>query len=133
MNYQAFTNDTLLMMHHGARGALAVDDELNKLGQERRFRVRETPDWIEHASALEAEMLRRGMSFDAITWSEDHASAAKLTDLPGRTDDHDPPQRDPTSVGHGQTVEAQIEGQIVESAARLRSRIAAILKMTSSG
>ncbi|WP_407181275.1 hypothetical protein [Bradyrhizobium sp. STM 3562] len=132
MNYQAFTNDTLLMMHHGARGALAVDDELNKLGQKRRFRVRETPDWIEHASALEAEMLRRGMCFDAIIWSEDHASAARLADLPA-ADDPDPLPTDPRFVGHGQTLEAQTEGQIVESAARLRSRIAAILKIASSG
>ena len=34
MNYQAFTNDTLTMMYEGARGALAVDDELKKLGNE---------------------------------------------------------------------------------------------------
>src|SRR5258708_29669504 len=31
MNYQSFTNDTLTMMYEGARGALAVDDELKKL------------------------------------------------------------------------------------------------------
>lgn len=70
MNYQAFTNDTLLMMHHAARGALAVDDELNKLGQEPRFRVRETLEWTKHAADLEAEMLRRGMTFDGIRWTE---------------------------------------------------------------
>jgi hypothetical protein len=32
MNYQAFTNMTLILMHHGARGAVAVDDALTKLG-----------------------------------------------------------------------------------------------------
>jgi len=81
MNYQPFTNDTLLLMHHAARGALAVDDELIKLGQERRFRVRETPDWIKHAAELETEMLRRGMSFDPIKWSEDEASASQLAEV----------------------------------------------------
>jgi len=35
------------------------------------FRVRETPDWKKHAADLEAEMLRRGMIFEAIGWSED--------------------------------------------------------------
>src|ERR1700749_1434250 len=69
MKYQAFTNDSLAMMHHGARGALAVDDELSKLGEEPRFKVRATSDWAEHAADLEAEMLRRGMSFEAIDLS----------------------------------------------------------------
>ena len=69
MKYQAFTNDSLAMMHHGARGALAVDDELSKLGEEPRFKVRDTADWAEHAADLETEMLRRGMSFEAIDLS----------------------------------------------------------------
>jgi hypothetical protein len=70
MNYQAFTNDTLTMMYEGARGALAVDDELKKLGNEPRFRVRETPEWKQYAADLEAEMLKRGMVFEIIDWSE---------------------------------------------------------------
>jgi hypothetical protein len=41
-------------------------------GEEPRFRVRETPDWKKHAAALEAEMLKRGMIFKVIDWSEDH-------------------------------------------------------------
>ena len=70
MNYQAFTNDSLTMMYQGARGALAVDDALSELGKQCRFRVRETPEWKMHAADLEAEMLRRGMIFDVIDWSE---------------------------------------------------------------
>jgi hypothetical protein len=73
MNYQAFTNDSLTMMCEGVRGALESDDELVGLGEQPRFRVRETPDWREHAADLEAEMLRRGMTFDPIDWSEDQA------------------------------------------------------------
>jgi hypothetical protein len=73
MNYQAFTNDSLTMMYEGVRGALEADDARVGLGEQPRFYVRETPDWREHAADLEAEMLRRGMTFDPIDWSEDQA------------------------------------------------------------
>jgi hypothetical protein len=73
MNYQAFTNDSLTMMYEGIRGALAADDGLSGLGEEPRFRVRETAEWKKHASELETEMLRRGMFFEVIDWSEDQA------------------------------------------------------------
>jgi hypothetical protein len=113
MNYQAFTNDALLMMHHSARGALAVDDELSQLGQEKRFRVRETPDWKEHATGLEAEMLRRSMSFVAINWSEDQPSVDACLQ-PG-----DEPPKDSRS-------DIPAESQV-----RLRSRMAAALGISS--
>jgi hypothetical protein len=70
MNYQAFTNDSLTMMYEGIRGALASDDALSGLGEEPRFRVRETPEWKKHAADLESEMLKRGMVFEIIDWSE---------------------------------------------------------------
>jgi hypothetical protein len=73
MNYQAFTNGSLTLMYEAVRGALAADDALKGQGQETRFGVRETPEWKEHAAALEAEMLKRGMSFEVIDWSEDQA------------------------------------------------------------
>jgi hypothetical protein len=73
VDYQAFTNDSLTMMYEGVRGALAADDALSGLGEESRFRVRETPAWKKHASDLEQEMLRRGMFFNVIDWSEDQA------------------------------------------------------------
>jgi hypothetical protein len=69
MNYQGFTNETLIMMYHGARGALAVDDELAKLGEEPRFKVRDTPNWTLHVVELETEMARRGMIFEVIDWA----------------------------------------------------------------
>jgi hypothetical protein len=71
MNYPAFTNDSVTMMYEGIRGALAADDALSGLGEEPRFRVRETPDWKLHAAELETEMLGRGMMFEVIDWSED--------------------------------------------------------------
>jgi hypothetical protein len=74
MNYQVFTNDSLTMMYEGIRGALAADEALKGRGEEPRFRIRETPDWKKHAGNLESEMLRRGMFFDVIDWSEDQAS-----------------------------------------------------------
>jgi hypothetical protein len=74
MNYQAFTNDSLTMMYEGVRGALAADDALTRQGMETRFQVRETSDWKKHAADLEAEMLKRGMFFEVIDWSEDQAT-----------------------------------------------------------
>jgi hypothetical protein len=76
MDYQAFTNDSLTLMYEAVRGALAADDALKRQGQETRFRVRETPDWKKHAANLEAEMIKRGMSFEVIDWSEDQANVA---------------------------------------------------------
>ena len=74
MDYRAFNNDSLTMMYESVRGALASDDALAGLGEERRFRVRETSDWKKHAADLEAEMLKRGMFFEVIDWSEDQAT-----------------------------------------------------------
>jgi hypothetical protein len=74
MNYAAFTNDSLTMMYEGIRGALAADDALKGQSIETRFRVRETPEWKKHATDLEAEMLKRGMMFEVIDWSEDQAA-----------------------------------------------------------
>jgi hypothetical protein len=71
MNYQAFTNDSITMMYEGVRGALTADDALKRQGMETRFRIRETPEWKLHAAELETEMLRRGMMFEVIDWSED--------------------------------------------------------------
>jgi hypothetical protein len=65
----AFTNDSITMMYEGVRGALAADDELEAQGEEPRFRVRQIPDWKQHAADLEHEMITRGMKFDLIDWS----------------------------------------------------------------
>jgi len=74
MNYRAFTNDSLTMMYEAIRGALAADDALKRQSIETRFRVRETPEWKIHAADIESEMLRRGMMFEVIDWSEDQAT-----------------------------------------------------------
>ena len=76
MNYQAFTNASLTMMYHAVRGALAADELLADLGAERKFRVRETPEWKVHAAALEAEMRKRRMFFAVIDWSQDRIDVA---------------------------------------------------------
>jgi hypothetical protein len=70
MNYRAFTNESLTMMYEGVRGALESDDELVGLGEQPRFRVRETPDWKKHAADIEFEMLKRGMLFEVIDWGD---------------------------------------------------------------
>lgn len=71
MNYQAFSNASLTMMYEAIRGGLAADDMLRGQGAETRYRIRETADWRQHAGNLEGEMLKRGMFFDVIDWSED--------------------------------------------------------------
>ncbi len=76
MSYQAFTNDSLTMMYEGIRGALESDDQLVGLGEEPRFRVRETHEWKLHAADLKPEMVKRGMTFDLIDWSKGEAKAA---------------------------------------------------------
>lgn len=48
-------------------------DAFKRQGMGARFRVRETPEWKLHAAELETEMLKRGMMFEVIDWSEDQA------------------------------------------------------------
>jgi len=73
MDYQAFTDDSLVKMYEGVREALAADEAFGEIGGEGRFRVRKTPAWKLHAADLEAEMLRRGITFEVIEWYEaDH-------------------------------------------------------------
>jgi hypothetical protein len=74
MDYTVFTNDSLTMMYEAVRGALAADDASKRQGIATQFRVRETPEWKKHAADLEQEMLKRGMFFEVIDWSEDQAT-----------------------------------------------------------
>ena len=71
MDFKSFTNDNLTGMYEGLRGALAADDALERDHRQALFRVRKTLEWQQYAADLEAEMLRRGMFFKAIDWSED--------------------------------------------------------------
>jgi len=70
MDYTAFTKDSLTMMYEAVRGALAADDALKRQGIATQFRVRETPEWKKHAVDLEQEMLKRGMFFHVLDWSD---------------------------------------------------------------
>jgi hypothetical protein len=76
MNYQAFTNESLIMMYEAIRGALASDDAQQMSGEKPRFRVRETSEWRRHANHLKREILRRKLPVRAIDWSEDKDGAA---------------------------------------------------------
>jgi hypothetical protein len=77
MNYGAFTNDSLTTMYEVVRGALDADDTLKERGEEIRFRVRETAEWKKHATDLEMEMIKRGMIFEVINWSQGQAELPK--------------------------------------------------------
>ena len=74
MDYRAFTNESLTMMYEGVRGALGADDAFEGLGEEAKLSVRATPEWKKHAADLEMEMLRRGMTFEMIDWSDSQGS-----------------------------------------------------------
>jgi hypothetical protein len=60
-------------MYEVVRGALDADDTLKVRGEEIRFRVRETAEWKKHAADLEMEMIKRGMIFEVINWSQGQA------------------------------------------------------------
>jgi hypothetical protein len=63
-------------MYEVVRGALDAVDTLKARGEETRFRVRETAEWKKHAADLEMEMIKRGMIFEVINWSQGRAELA---------------------------------------------------------
>jgi hypothetical protein len=71
MDYRELTNDSLTMLYESVRAALVSDNAQKAEGDTPRFRIRETRAWREHAGNLEIEMLKRGMAFEIIDWSED--------------------------------------------------------------
>jgi len=95
MDYQGFTNDSLVKMYEGVREALADDEAFREIGGEGRFRVRKTPAWKLHAADLEAEMLRRGITFEVIEWYEaDHP--VEEMHAPPAVPEQSPPQVEPS-------------------------------------
>src|SRR5260370_30594199 len=100
MDYSGFTDDSLVKMYEGVRESLAADEAFGEIGGEGRFRVRKTPAWKLHAADLEAEMLRRGITFEVIEWyqadhpvEEMHAPSA----VPEPHERHRPPAVQETS------------------------------------
>ena len=65
----AITDASLRMIYEAIRGALEADDESEAGGKDPKYRVRSTAEWKRHASDLEAEMLKRGLEFDVIDWT----------------------------------------------------------------
>ena len=115
MDYLGFTDDSLIKMYEGVREALAADEALGELGRGGRFRVRQTPAWKLHAADLEAEMLRRGITFEVIEWyeadhpvEEVHAPSA----VPQREEMHAPPAVPEPPPSH---VEPSTSQRVLES------------------
>jgi hypothetical protein len=115
MDYLGFTDDSLVKMYDGVREALAADEVLGELGREGKFRVRKTPAWKLHAADLEAEMMRRGISFEVIEWyeadhpvEEMHAASA----VPPREEMHEAPAVPGQSTAH---VEPSASQRVLES------------------
>ena len=115
MDYQGFTDDSLVKMYEGVREALADDEAFREIGGKGRFRVRKTPAWKLHAADLEAEMVRRGITFEVIEWyeadhpvEEMHAASA----VPPREKMHDAPAVPGQSPAH---VEPSASQRVLES------------------
>jgi hypothetical protein len=115
MDYQGFTDDSLIKMYEGVREALAADEAFGEIGGEGRFRVRKTPAWKLHAADLEAEMLRRGITFEVIDWYEaDHPVAEMHAPpaVPEREEMHEPAAVPAQSPPH---VEPSTSQRVLES------------------
>ncbi|MHC2336537.1 hypothetical protein [Bradyrhizobium sp. USDA 4454] len=69
MTCGAITDASLRMIYETIRSALEADDECEASGEDPKFKVRSTAEWKRHAGDLEAEMLKRGLAFDAIDWT----------------------------------------------------------------
>ena len=95
MDYQGFTNDSLVKMYEGVREALADDEAFREIGGKGRFRVRKTPAWKLHAADLEAEMLRRGITFEVIEWYEADHPVEEMP-APPAVPEQSPPQVEPS-------------------------------------
>jgi hypothetical protein len=115
MDYQGFTDDSLVKMYEGVGEALAADEALKERGREGRFRVRTTPAWKLHAADLEAEMARRGISFEVIDWYEaDHP--AKEMRAPSAVPEHEEMQGPPAAPDQSPPeVEPSRSQQVLES------------------
>jgi hypothetical protein len=115
MDYLGFTDDSLIKMYEGVREALAADEALGELGRGGKFRVRQTPAWKLHAADLEAEMLRRGITFEVIEWYEaDHPVAEMHAPpaVPEREAMHESPAVPEPSPPH---VEPSTSQRVLES------------------
>ena len=95
MDYQGFTDDSLIKMYEGVREALADDEAFREIGGEGRFRVRKTPAWKLHAADLEAEMVRRGITFEVIEWYEADRSVEEMP-APPAVPEQSPPHVEPS-------------------------------------
>jgi len=95
MDYQGFTNDSLVKMYEGVREALADDEAFREIGGEGRFRVRKTPAWKLHAADLEAEMVRRGITFEVIEWYEADQPVEEMP-APSAVPEQSPPHVEPS-------------------------------------
>lgn len=63
MNYAAFTDKALQLMHDAVHRAIAADAVANKRGEPSPCETKQTRDWHDHAKALEQEMVRRNVPF----------------------------------------------------------------------
>ena len=66
MDFKSMSNELLLRLHEAVRSALNEDDRLS-VGQKKYF-VREYPDWKLCANEIEDVLKNKNVSFTPIQW-----------------------------------------------------------------
>jgi hypothetical protein len=66
VDIEGLSDQSLLDLHSLIAQALAIDDALP--ANQKRFGVRQYPDWRRQSDAFEAEMTRRALTFTPIHW-----------------------------------------------------------------
>jgi hypothetical protein len=90
MNYSAFTDKALQIMHDAVHRAIADDAVAAKRGDPPRCGTKETKDWHSHAQGLEDELARRNVPFytRAILGNARRCGATFAVDAAGLQPDH---------------------------------------------
>lgn len=67
MNIPGFSTSGLLMMHGGIKQSLAIDDN-TPADKDKLYGVRAFADWKQMSDAIELELRKREVKFEAVPW-----------------------------------------------------------------
>ncbi|MHC8510000.1 MAG: hypothetical protein ACYYKD_11545 [Rhodospirillales bacterium] len=67
MDIPTLTDDSLKTLHNAIRDCLEIDEAIPS-GQDKKYGVRQFPDWKKMADEMEAELDKRGKTYTPIPW-----------------------------------------------------------------
>ena len=67
MDLSNYSDNGLLALHEAIIKALNIDDAISE-GMSKEYNVRKFSDWREWANSLEAELIKRDISYPTIPW-----------------------------------------------------------------